>query len=260
MGFFTVLLLPSTVPYSIANEGSNGLSNLYSLLGVKIVYSEDGLKGFDPQNSILVVARSKPLEEVMHILELAENGVVVVVYGSPEHVIEVLKKIGINAELEGYVRDAVFNVGFTNIILVNTTYVNMVFENPYALRGNFKNVKIIAWSSIFSHVDLNRNNLYDLDEPIGSLPLGLEVPVNQGKVIIFFTEYLLENSVLEYNLDFVKAFIGNKTIIVDQSEMRIYLIEVLRILLLYQRGALNIYVISSLMIILTMVAYIVTRE
>lgn len=260
LGFFIVVSLPSTTPYSVVNEGSSGLSTLYMSLNAKLLYSLNELSGFDSENTLLISARIKPVEEVEQLINFAKNGGIVVTYGSLEHVVNLLRELGIQARFKGYVRDAVFNIGSLNTVVVSTAYTDVVFEKPYALDGDFNGTNIVAWSSLFSHVDMDGNNLYDLDEPIGSFPLGVEIAFGKGEVIVLFTEHLLENSVSTHNLDFIKTLAGDRTIVVDQSEIRLHPIEALRTQLAARRDPVNAYIVTSLVALLSVVAYFAIRK
>lgn len=261
LGLFIVVSLPSNTAYSIASEGPNGLSDLYTKLDVKVLYSLSELSNLNSESILLICARAEPPGGVKQLLDFVEGGGVVVAYGSPEYLVEVLEELGTHASFRGYVRDAVFNAGDLDSVLVNTTYGNAVFRKPYALDVDFSSssVSVIAWSSLFSYVDVSGNNLYDLNEPIGSFPLGVEVTLEKGKILVLFTEYLLENSVLTHNLDFIKVLAGNKTVVVDQSEMRSHLVEILRAQLV-QRSSPSIYVVLPLLALLSVVAYLAVKK
>ncbi len=261
LGLFIVVSLPSNTAYSIASEGPNGLSDLYAKLDVKVLYSLSELSNLNSESILLICARAEPPGGVKQLLDFVEGGGVVVAYGSPEYLVEVLEELGTHASFKGYVRDAVFNAGDLDSVLVNTTYGNAVFRKPYALDVDFSSssVSVIAWSSLFSYVDVSGNNLYDLNEPIGSFPLGVEVTLEKGKILVLFTEYLLENSVLTHNLDFIKVLAGNKTVVVDQSEMRSHLVEILRAQLV-QRSSPSIYVVLPLLALLSVVAYLAVKK
>jgi len=261
LGLFIVVSLPSNTAYSIASEGPNGLSDLYAKLDVKVLYSLSELSNLNSESILLICARAEPPGGVKQLLDFVEGGGVVVAYGSPEYLVEVLEELGTHASFKGYVRDAVFNAGDLDSVLVNTTYGNAVFRKPYALDVDFSSssVSVIAWSSLFSYVDVSGNNLYDLNEPIGSFPLGVEVTFEKGKILVLFTEYLLENSVLTHNLDFIKVLAGNKTVVVDQSEMRSHLVEILRAQLV-QRSSPSIYVVLPLLALLSVVAYLAVKK
>ncbi|MEM4830741.1 MAG: hypothetical protein QW417_07880 [Zestosphaera sp.] len=261
LGLFIVVSLPSNTAYSIASEGPNGLSDLYAKLDVKVLYSLSELSNLNSESILLICARAEPPGGVKQLLDFVEGGGVVVAYGSPEYLVEVLEELGTHASFRGYVRDAVFNAGDSGSVLVNTTYGNAVFRKPYALDVDFSSssVSVIAWSSLFSYVDVSGNNLYDLNEPIGSFPLGVEVTLEKGKILVLFTEYLLENSVLTHNLDLIKVLAGNKTVVVDQSEMRSHLVEILRAQLV-QRSSPSIYVVLPLLALLSVVAYLAVKK
>ncbi|MEM4596834.1 MAG: hypothetical protein QXG54_06035 [Desulfurococcaceae archaeon] len=262
LGFFIVLLLPSTTPHSIGNDGAYGLSKFYFSLSARTVYSMNELTGLNPEQTVLVLARQSSLKDITPVREFTSSGGVVIAYGSPQFVVKLLRDLGVFLEFKGYVLDGVLNADSMDRILVNTSQlqVRTVFERPYALSGDFGFARVIVWSSVFAYVDLNGNRLYDLNEPIGAFPLGVEIAIGRGRVLVFFTEYLLENSVFEYNRDFLAVLADGREVVLDQSEMRLQVLSFVRTLLLYQRGAISIYTVLFLTLLLVVVAYFATRE
>ncbi|MEM2014214.1 MAG: hypothetical protein QXJ16_01985 [Desulfurococcaceae archaeon] len=262
LGFFIVLLLPSTTPHSIGNDGANGLSKFYFSLSARTVYSMNELTGLNPEQTVLVLARQSSLKDVTPVREFTSSGGVVIAYGSPQFVVKLLRDLGVFLEFKGYVLDGVLNADSMDRILVNTSQlqVRTVFERPYALSGDFGFARVIVWSSVFAYVDLNGNRLYDLNEPIGAFPLGVEIAIGRGRVLVFFMEYLLENSVFEYNRDFFAVLADGREVVLDQSEMRLQVLSFVRTLLLYERGAISIYTVLFLTSLLIAVAYFATRE
>ncbi|MEM1696126.1 MAG: hypothetical protein QW764_04855 [Desulfurococcaceae archaeon] len=262
LGFFIVLLLPSTTPHSIGNDGANGLSKFYFSLSARTVYSMNELTGLNPEQTALVLARQSSLKDVTLVREFASSGGVVIAYGSPQFVVKLLRDLGVLLEFKGYVLDGVLNADSTDRILVNASQlqVRTVFERPYALSGDFEFARVIVWSSIFAYVDLNGNRLYDLNEPLGAFPLGVEIAIGKGRVLVFFTEYLLENSVFEYNRDFFVVLVDGREVVLDQSEMQLQVLSFVRTLLLYERGAISVYTVLFLTSLLIAVAYFATRE
>ncbi|MEM4482223.1 MAG: hypothetical protein QXV04_05825, partial [Desulfurococcaceae archaeon] len=150
VGLFTLISLPSTVPYSVANRGPSGLYTLRTLLNAEVLYSLDGLESFSSKSTLLISARSKPIGEAQKLLNFVMEGGTALIYGSPENVINLLREMGIYTSFRGYVRDIVFNVegNLNTVVAYNTRYTRVVFKNPYTLGVDFSEEGIAAWSSV----------------------------------------------------------------------------------------------------------------
>lgn len=245
--------LPSDSPYSTANSGVGGLHRLHEELNARILYSLKDLNRYSAASNVLISARRGEFENLMELKSFVEEGGIVIVYGSPGYVISLLKELDVNASFKGRVRDAVFGVGEPDYIVVNTTSRcgNVVLGAPYALEGVFESV--FAHSSMFSYIDLNGNGFYDLEEPLKQFPLGVNITMGNGYIIVLFAENFLDNNVLELNRQFLKCAAEGRTALIDQSEIARSPLELLR-LVLYKQGV-HVYITLVLAFVLALVAY-----
>lgn len=263
VGLLVVLSLPSTTPYSIASVGLDGLSTLHGRLNAYVVYSLKDLEVYDASNYVLIVARTKPLEDFTQLKNFIERGSVVVAFGSSKYLLDLLSVLGINVRFLGPIRDIVHNIGDPNYVVANATLLcgNIVLKEPYVLEGPLGG-DVIAYSSMLSYVDVNGNGFYDLGEPIGSYPLGVSLTVGNGKLIVVFAKGFLDNEVLDHNIKFIECITSGKKVLIEQSEAARNPLELMR-LSLTQRGRVT-YIYTALLftivIGLALVAYVATRE
>lgn len=261
LGLLVGLLLIATItpgrPYSVANTGASGLSALVKERGAVWITSLSELGELEPRKTLLVLARTKPLsqEEIDAVKAFAASAGYVVAYGKAEFVENLAEQLGLELQFKGRVLDPVFNAGSQHHVLVNESICggNLVVHAPYGVEGlKPEETLVLAWSSPLSYLDLNGNGYYDATEPMGSSPTGVVVEFDQGKVLILFTELLLENSLIEHNDGFLECIGKGRAVVVDQSEVRGYALEYSRLLLHSPRG--RIYVVA-LAVIMLVVAY-----
>lgn len=259
VGLLVTTLLPSDSPYSTANSGNSGLYRLHEEMNARILYSLKDLDEFDATNSALITARRGGFENSMELKNFAERGGLVLVYGSPDYVIKLLKELDVSTGFKGYLHDIILNVGNPDYVIANTTsrcdgISGVVLGNPYALEGVFEGV--FVHSSMFSYVDLNGNGFYDVGEPLGEFPLGVNITTGKGRIIIVFAESFLDNGILELNKQFLKCALGGRTTLIDQSEVARNPLELLR-LVLYKQGV-QVYITLVLVFALALVTYFVS--
>lgn len=263
LGLLTGLLLLAAIspgrPYSAVNTGDDGLSMLLREHGAVWITSLSELGELEAPKTVLVSARTGPVreEEASAFKAFATRGGYVVAYGKREFLESLARYFDLNLPFKGRVLDPVFNVGSRQYVLVNESICggNLVVYAPYGvdesvLRGGFA----VAWSSPLSFVDLNGNDYYDLGEPIGSFPVGVLVEVGQGRVLVLFTEFLLENRLAGFNGDFVECIDGNRTVAIDQLEVRGDPLEYSKLILSSHRGRLYVAILA---LVLLVVAYYV---
>lgn len=252
-----ILSMPSAKQHSVLNSSPTGLSRAYNVLEASPVHSINELASLSASSAVLISARTNYSGNLNSLFEFARNGGVIIAYGSPSFVSELVSSLGLRGGLLGRVRDAVFNIGDMNYILANASSCSdLVLGYAYTLQGDLGD--IFARSSEYSYVDLNDNGYYDLNEPIGSYPLGLDIRLGNGRVIILFAETLLENAVFDYNLEAIRCLTGGRHVIIDQTEIARDPLELIR-LLVYGRKESLTYVVILLIVGLGMVAYIARR-
>lgn len=262
-GLLIVLSLPSTTPYSIASTGLDGLSKLHENFNTYITYSLRDLEVYNASNYVLIVARTKSLEDSIRLKNFIERGGVVVIFGSPEYLVDLLGALGISVRFLGFIRDIICNIGNLDYVVANTTLLcgSIVLREPYMLEG-LSGRDMIAYSSMFSYVDINSNGFYDLGEPIGSYPLGISLTLGSGKLIAVFARGVLDNEVLDRNIKFIECITNGREVIIEQSEIVRNPLELMRLLLI-QRGRITYtyaVLLFTIVIGLAMVTYIATRE
>lgn len=262
-GVILIANSPSTVEYSIGSTGEKGLSRLLNhYTGSIVIYDLDEIERYG-EGYVLILARTRSVNDISRVNSFVEKGGVVLAYGSPEYVLTLLNALGVNARFAGYVMSGGIYHGDKYSIVVDLYGDEAVFRKAFlidGLRGG--NESTVVWCKYVSFVDLNGNELYDLGEPVGIYPLGLELKVGRGKYMILFTESFLENGVFDHNNFFLerKFDIKPSHLIIDQSEHASNILEYLRLIMLTRTSPLFVYSSIVIIAVLTVISYYVNKE
>ncbi|MEM4717502.1 MAG: hypothetical protein QXE81_01925 [Desulfurococcaceae archaeon] len=258
-GILIIIGISIETPYSVVNNSDNGLSELYDRYRGRVLYEQAELANYKGERTLLVAPRTTPLKDIGTLNNYVEKGGLVIVYGKPEYIINFLRALGINTSFIGYVRTGLPALESEFLVSGNVYNIDTVFKNPYTIRGVEADY-VIAWSSYLSYLDLNENNLYDLGEPIGPQILGLEISIGEGKYVVLFTEFFLENNVLTYNTRCIDRLLETRELIIDQSEHVSNPLVYLKLTMETRSSPPHMYVSLALIIFIILVAYIVVKE
>lgn len=266
LGFLLgLLVLIYTIPgrpYSVVNDGDQGLSRLVNEFRASWITSLNDLTRESAERVLLVLARTGELSpsEVDAITSFLDAGGYVLAYGHQDFLKSLVDHLGLDVNFTGRVIDPVFNVGSRFYIVANSSLCSgessIVVYSPLAITRPTRSI-VVAWSSSLSFIDLNGNGYYDMIEPMGSFPVAVEIEYQRGRLIVVFTELLLENSVIDHNRDLVECISAGRQIVVDQSEVRNNLIEYSRLEIHGHRGAVYTAILIA---VLLLVAYYVLQS
>lgn len=262
-GIILVANSPSTIAYSMVNTGDMGLSKLFNQYsGSIVIYNLDEIERYG-EGYVLILARSKPVSDVSKLNAFVERGGVIIAYGSPDHVISLLNALGVNAVFTGYAMSGgLYHIDpyFMPVDLYGEEYV--FYRSFIGSLPRDRDETIIARSKYISFIDLNNNGLYDIGEPIGIYPLGLEIKVGYGRYIVLLAEGFLENAFLNWNNAFLEkeVRIETKRLIIDQSEHVSNILEYLRLVMSVRMNPIFIYLSMGIIVVLSMVSYYVHKE
>lgn len=254
-----ILFTPSSRQYSIANREYKGFYELYVKSRPIVIYSHDELSNYDPVDTLLILTRVNYTSDLRVLGKFIERGGVLVTYGPPRYLVELLLVMGLNGEFKGYVNDFVFNKETSNNIVINTTKCGeLVLGDAYTLDIYTEHGENTHYSSIFSYIDLNNNEFYDLGEPIGRVPVLFNITIGNGYVLIISAERFLDNDLFKYNSYFIECISSNRVILLDQVEASRDPIEAFRIMI--DRVFIYMPLVYVLIAILGVIAYVVYRE
>ncbi|QOR94893.1 hypothetical protein IMZ38_02985 [Thermosphaera chiliense] len=266
LGLLTALsliaVLPTNLDYYVLDTGDNGYSTLCHESSLTL-YSLKELEKNQAESALLVVGRDRLLDkgELDYVINFSEKGGLAIVFGTPEVILQLLKTLGLDAELEGYVYDPVFNAGDSRTVVAWDTRLNttLVIDTPFALRlpsTPALAVHPIIYTSNFSFIDEHGDGLYTVGEYLGEVPVGFEIEVGRGFMLIVSAKGVLTNRVLEFNRDWFSAVRAGRSILIDQSWVRPNLLLYMKSLLHGQHGISPFYLAFITLIATVAIIYV----
>ncbi|WP_448577591.1 DUF4350 domain-containing protein [Thermosphaera sp.] len=257
-----IAVLPVNLDYYVLDRGDYGYSALYSESGI-VLYSLKELGERGPDTALLVLGRGRPLNtrELDYVISFTRKGGVVIVFGPPDAIIQLLKNLGLDAELEGYVYDPVFNAGDPCIVVARDTRLNttLLVDRPFALRFSSNPASTIhptMFTSDFSFIDEYGDGYYTVGEYLGEVPVGFEIEAGKGRVVIVLAHGVLTNRVLQYNKDWFSTLNTGRDILIDQSWVRSNPVFYLKTVIHGQQGVSPFYLAFITLIATVAIIYV----
>ena len=230
---------PVDDPYSTANTQWNGTSELVRRDYAHV--SSDIARAFSSENAsgaVLVVGPSRQFTQAEANTisdQLARGGLLVLAdnFGSGNSLLDLM---GLPVRFSGkllvdtlfYQKSPLFplivdmppsefSVGMNELVLNYACTLNITAGS---------NVRILASSTPFSFIDMDRDGVKDAGEPSGPFPVLAEVAVGKGAILLFSSPASLangmidqaDNSVLVQNIaKQAERFGGSRTVLLDES-------------------------------------------
>jgi len=263
-----IIVLPVDSNYYVLSSSDMGHSELVNQ-NASWITSITPLRELNATRTLLVVARSRPLNirELEQIVEFTSRGGIVVAYGFKDFTESLLRGLGFEVTYLGVIRDPVFSKSNPLRVLVNLTEWNitLLLDSPYTFRvlSYLSSVDLVftAHTSMFSYIDENENNLYDIGESIGEFPVIYVVRVNSGLIVVVCARGVFTNSVLGDNIYWLEYLADrSRSTIIDQSEFRDNILAYFKLLIFSSRGISPLYVLLMSIIIVVVLYYVLYRE
>ena len=227
-----VWFFPSNDDFQSENPFWNGIKNMTSIIKASPVSTLSGLPS-SPNGSTLILIPyidfSPDELEDLHTF-IVQGGTLVLAddYGFGNQVLEYL---GLKVRFAGSVLlDPLFNYKnewfpkishLTPSSITNNTE-SIVFNHATCLTG-VETDKVLAFSSSFSFLDLNANQMRDEDEPSGPLPVVSCDSLGNGQLVLISDPSIFINSMskIEDNNNFVQniAATTESRLLIDQSHL-----------------------------------------
>ena len=227
-----VWFFPSNDDFQSENPFWNGTKDMTSITKVSPVSTLSGLPS-PPNGSTLVLVPyidfSHDELEDLHTF-IVQGGTLVLAddYGFGNQILEYL---GLKVRFSGQVLlDPLFNhknkwfpkiSHLTPSSITNNTE-SIVLNHATCLTG-VESDKVLAFSSSFSFLDLNANQVRDEDEPTGPLPVISRYSLGSGQLVLISDPSIFINSMskIEDNNNFVQniAAITTSRLLIDQSHL-----------------------------------------
>lgn len=112
------------------------------------------------------------------------------------------------------VRGSAFTVNVSAIVMDIPSILNVTGYNP--------GLRVLAYSSSFSFLDLDGDGVPSKGEPVGPFPVAAELAYGEGRIILFSDSSLFINGVLGLgdNLQLLKNIVGGRLAVVDSGVWR----------------------------------------
>jgi len=261
IGLASFTILPTRRDYYALDPGEHGQSEIAK--STTWILSLQELGRSNPINSLLIIARDSPLKEseLSELQSFAENGGLILIYGSWSALKSILEYFGVTAEYRGRIIDPVFNMNNPDdvIVYLNTYNTSIVIYSPYAITviETRKGVQVepIAYSSPYSYTDEIPNNAYDVGEEINRFPVAYRISIGSVELIIFTALGVFTNNVFNYNRGFLQVLCESREILLDQSFLRQDYLLYFKLIVNTPRGVSSIY-ISIIALVLMVVIYV----
>ncbi len=277
----TLILMPLTYPieadFYVYNNGWNGFSQLVNkyngapLFG-RIDYT---LTEINPSSSVLILLTNKPLSisEVYSLREyVLRGGLLVILSDATPTSVNVtntlLSFFNIDFRVNGSIVLDPFEC-YRNPHLPkahatssqwpvnNVSDVVLNYATVIELKDRKPNEVILLTTYNTSYLDVNRNGLYDVEEPRGPFPVAVMVYYGNGIVIVVSDESIWVNSMLEFggNKRFLENIIGGRKLYIDQYHLEKTIAEILServraIISLIYSPPLNIIVLTTIFLLI----------
>lgn len=260
VGSILIYARPSTTSYSVVNYGDDGLSKLKEFYKASVITDMSVVRGANTINTAYLIIRSSnmSLSDVEILKQLISNGGYVIVSGSPEFIMSLSNYMGLNLSVtDNVIYDMIYNGGNRFYPRGFSSYCNTTLTTYKPYYVLFSKAEVVAYSSNFSYVDLNGNGYMDIEESLGSFPLGVLISFGEGYLILVFSPQVFTNKLFESNKDFINCIVGNRKLVIDQSEVRKDFIEYVRILTSPREASYT--VLFLLIFVLCVVTYYVFK-
>ena len=216
-------LLPPSEDYQPSNPYWNGLELFFkttNATSINLAYDR-----VTPENSIIFMIGPSINLTQLHIEALRKyllEGGTLIIMDETEAVNPILSGLGLNVSVYGYpMLDPVFYYGswrIPKIINVDLTDVESIALNiPSTLNIKDSRLKILAYSSSFSFLDLDGDSEPSAGEPTGPFPIAAVTAYGRGCLIIFSDSSIFLNSIiiLGNNLKLLQSITKGRRVFVD---------------------------------------------
>ena len=262
VGLVIMFILPSTTSYSVVNYGDNGISRLRESYKAFVITDLSTSRDISPRDTVYLIIRLDNVtsSEAEIILRLVKEGGYVIFSGGWGAIESLNHYAKLNLTVtSSVIYDMIYNGGDRFHPLGFSSHCNCTLTTytPYYVVTD-KNTDVVVYSSNFSYVDLNGNGYMDIEEPLGSFPLGISLSYGGGRLILVSSPQVFTNKLFEANKDFIDCLVSDRGLIIDQSWVKRDFIEYLR--LVTTTYEVTYPALIFLVSLLCVVAYYVFKE
>jgi len=228
-----VVAIPPSEDFEPGNVYWNGLSSFLTLTNATFINSTQKLQTvLDPSNVVLfIIAPDKNFsqEQLQIIRSFVERGGTLVLMDELGSINPILSNLSIGIRVDGHpLLDTLFYYSSWKLPKIINIVNSEITSNVSSIATNLpsalviedeENVKVLAYSSAFSFLDLNYDGNPSPEDPIGPFPVMAQVSFYKGKVIVISDSDLFINSMIGLgdNEKLLMNIVNKKNVIVDNS-------------------------------------------
>ncbi|WP_440060227.1 DUF4350 domain-containing protein [Thermogladius sp. 4427co] len=250
-----IVLTPSPEPYSIANNGPEGLSTLYNTFRPVIVLDYSKLSSVEQSKTVLILVPDHDISprELSYISDFIGKGGLVITSLGPAS-IRLLEYLNVSIEYSNHLLlDEVskLNNRFEPVVFYTTLNLSIVLKDAHPLTTWGSSGECVVYSSPFSYIDLNDNGYYDLNETVDSFCVGVRIRYLNGTILFLASSNPFVNELFDYNRDFIIHGITSdrSILLIDQTLAGKNPVEYLRIQLVRESSIVLTLLVVTLMVI-----------
>ncbi len=246
-----IALLPAHEDFLIANPYWNGLQTFSKTVDLNVINIEHEM--IIPEKTVLfLIGPSLNLtqNQIEMLREYVMNGGELVLMDETGIINALLSNLGLGISVDGNLMlDALFyhrSWKLPRIINIKEDELtagveNIVLDLPSVLRVKDPNVKIIAYSSSFSFLDINKDFKPSDDEPLGPFPVAAKISYGKGVILIFSDSSIFLNSIINLgdNPRLLQNLVKDRSVYLDISTWKLTPRES------YRNALLSFYAILS---------------
>ncbi len=228
-----IALLPAHEDFLVTNPYWNGLETFSKTVDLKVINIEH--KMILPEKTILFLigpSLNITRNQIETLREYVMNGGELVLMDETGIINALLSSLGLGISVDGNLMlDALFyHRGWklpriTNIEEDKLTaeVESIVLDLPSVLRISDPRAKLIAYSSSFSFLDLNKDFKPSDDEPLGPFPVAAKVSYGKGVIMIFSDSSIFLNSIINLgdNLKLLQNMVKDRSVYLDISAWKL---------------------------------------
>lgn len=223
-------IIPSSDDYMPDNPYWNG-QNIFSKT-VNATFTEPKNLFLEPENTILfIISPEKNITEdyTLTLKNFVESGGTLVLMDETGKINPILEELNVGVKVEPYqIMDPLYyyrswklpKITNINQAKITENVTSIATDVPAAIKiESMQNIKVLAYTSYFSYMDLDGDGQPSKDDPAGPFPVIVEKSYGDGKIIVVSDSSLFINSiiVLGDNKILLKNIVGEKNAIVDSS-------------------------------------------
>ncbi|MCX8188628.1 MAG: DUF4350 domain-containing protein [Nitrososphaeria archaeon] len=274
----TILALSTIIPSSDDLMPDNPYWNGYSMFTkmVKARFTDPKTIFIEPEKTTLfIISPEKNITEdyIEFLKTFLDSGGTLVLMDETGRINQLLEELNVNVRIEGYpIMDPIHyyrSWKLPKIININSATItknvtNIATDIPSAIKlENMQGIKVLAYTSYFSYMDLDGNEQPSKDDQAGPFPIAVEASYGKGKILVFSDSSLFINSIIDLgdNKMLLKNIIGENDVIVDSSQWNPSAHAKLKTLTLQAYNIVSVSEIKySIVACMTIITYITVRS